>query len=193
MSGVGMRLNSRTDPVTQKWSGAAYGFSGQLLLLSRVMIAGGYWQGNLKGVGTADRDIVEGFALVGARPAGWLSVCVGPHAWTYVSSAGNQRWFLWEGRARVQGEILPGVQSYFQFWKVLSANVNVPQAFQSGAGGEGGLSLRVRDVPIFPDRLPVRIGVAYGIERVMMNSTQTQGARSEVLDRLSLSLGVEGP
>ena len=193
ISGIGMRLNSQTGPSAQKWSGAAFGFQGQVLYLSRFTIDLGYWQGKLNGVGTGDRDVVEGYAQLGARPLDWLSLRVGPHAWTYVSGAGTQRWFLWEGRAHAQGQILPAVQSYIELWKVFSANVNVPQAFQTGMGGEGGLSLRIRNVPIIPERLPVRIRLAYGIERVRMNGTLAQGSRAEVLDRLTLGLGVEAP
>lgn len=193
ISGVGMRLNSQTGPSTQKWSGAAFGFQGQFLYLNRITLDLGYWQGTLNGVGTGDKDVVEGFAQLGARPMSWLSLRVGPHAWTYISDAGTQRWFLWEGRARAQGQVLPAVQSYIEVWKVFSANVNVPQAFQTGMGGEGGLSLRIRDVPLIPQRLPVRIRLGYGIERVRMNGTQAQGSRAEVLDRLTLGLGVEAP
>ncbi len=193
ISGIGMRLNSQTGPSTQKWSGAAFGFQSQFLYLNRITVDVGYWQGKLNGVQTGDRDVVEGFAQIGARPLDWLSLRVGPHAWTYVSDAGTQRWFLWEGRARAQGQVLPAVQSYLEVWKVFSANVNVPQAFQTGMGGEGGLSLRIRDVPLIPERLPVRIRLAYGIERVRMNGTLAQGSRAEVLDRLTLALGVEAP
>jgi hypothetical protein len=193
ISGIGMRLNSRTGQSTQKWSGAAFGFQSQFLYLNRITIDLGYWQGTLNGVQTGDRDVVEGFAQIGARPLDWLSLRVGPHAWTYVSDAGTQRWFLWEGRARAQGQVLPAVQSYIEVWKVFSANVNVPQAFQTGMGGEGGLSLRIRDVPFIPERLPVRIRLAYGIERVRMNGTLAQGSRAEVLDRLTLGLGMEAP
>jgi hypothetical protein len=193
IDGLGMRLSSQTGPTTQKWSGAAFGFQGQAVYLGRVTFDLGYWQGKLNGNGTADRDVVEGYAQLGGRPLEWLSLRVGPHAWTYVSDAGTQRWFLWEARAHAQGEVFPGLQSYAELWKVFSANVNVPQGFQSGTGGEGGLSLRIRDVPVIPQRFPVRIKLAYGIERVRMNGTQAQGSRAEVLDRLSLSLGIERP
>ena len=124
ISGIGMRLNSQTGPSTQKWSGAAFGFQGQLFVLSRVTVDLGYWQGKLNGVGTGDRDVVEGFAQIGARPTSWLSLRAGPHAWTYISDAGTQRWFLMEGRARAQGQVLPAVQSYLEVWKVFSANVD---------------------------------------------------------------------
>jgi hypothetical protein len=195
ISGIGMRLNSKTGPSTQKLSGASFGFQSQIIYLNHITLDLGYWQGKLNGVGagTGDRDVVEGFAQLGARPTSWLSLRAGPHAWTYISDAGTQRWFLWEGRARAQGQVLPAIQSYLELWKVFSAKVNVTQAFQTGMGGEGGLSLRIRDVPIIPQRLPVRIRLAYGIERVRMSGTQAQGSRAEVLDRLTLGLGVEAP
>ncbi|HXJ32038.1 MAG TPA: hypothetical protein VNG35_15455 [Gemmatimonadales bacterium] len=193
ISGIGMRLNSQTGPSTQKWSGASFGFQSQIVFLNRITLDLGYWQGKLNSVGSGNRDVVEGFTQLGVRPMSWLSLRAGPHAWTYISDAGTQRWFLWEGRGRAQGQVLPAIQSYLEVWKVFSANVNVPQAFQTGMGGEGGLSLRIRDVPFIPQQVPVRIRLAYGIERVRMNGTQAQGSRAEVLDRLTLGLGVEAP
>jgi hypothetical protein len=183
-----MRLNSTSGPTTQKLSGAVFGLQGQLIYSGFVTLDWGYWQGQIDPTGgaAASRDVVEGYAMLGARPFGWLSLRAGPHAWTYISNAGTQRWFLWEGRVRAQGEVLPDVQSYMELSRVLSANVNVPQDFQSGLGGEGGLILRVRDAPLIPERFPVRIRLAYGIERVRMGG----GARTEVMDRLSLSLGI---
>lgn len=192
LTGVGMRVKSVTGPASQKLSGAVFGFQGHILYSRLITLDLGYFQGKLtpatgQAVQIAERDVVEGFAQVGARPLSWLSLCVGPHAWTYTSNAGRQRWFLMEGRVRAQGEILPEVLSYFELWKVFSANVNVPQGFQSGAGGEGGISLRLREVPVIPERFPVRIRASYGIEQVRMNGA----GRTEVLDRLSLSIGIE--
>lgn len=193
ISGIGMRLNSQNGPIAQKWSGAAFGFQSQILYLNRITIDLGYWQGKLNGVGTSDKDVVEGFAQLGVRPTNWLTLRAGPHAWTYISNGGTQRWLLWEGRAHAQGQILPALQSYFEIWQVFSARVNIVQPFQTGMGGEGGLSLRIRNVPLIPEQLPVRIRLAYGIERVRMNSTSTLAPRAEVLDRLTLALGVEAP
>ena len=188
LSGVGTRLHSSSGPTTQKLSGAMYGLQGQLVYSGFVTLDWGYWQGQIDPIGgqAASRDVVEGYAMFGARPFGWLSLRAGPHAWTYISTAGAQRWFLWEGRARAQGEVLPDVQSYLDLWRVFSANVNVPQDFQSGMGGEGGLILLVRDAPLIPERFPMRIRLGYGIERVRMGG----GIRTEVMDRLSLSLGI---
>jgi hypothetical protein len=188
LSGVGMRLHSTSGPTTQQLSGTVFGLQGQLTYSGFVTLDWGYWQGQIDPTGgsAASRDVVEGYAMLGGRPFGWLSLRAGPHAWTYISNAGTQRWFLWEARARAQGEVLPDVQSFMDLWRVLSASVNVPQDFQSGMGGEGGLILLVRDAPLIPERFPVRIRLAYGIERVRMGN----GIRTEVMDRLSLSLGI---
>lgn len=191
LSGVGMRVLSTTGGQTQKLSGAVFGVQGHVLFARFITLNLGYWQGQITPAdgqsSIAPRDVVEGYAQIGARPLSWLWLRGGPHAWTYISNAGRQRWLLMEGRARVQGEIVPEVQSYLEFWNVFSASVNVPQGFQSGRGAEGGISLRIRDVPIIPERFPVRIRAAYGIERVRMEG----GVRSEVVDRLSLSIGIE--
>jgi len=191
LSGVGMRVSSVSAPTSQHLSGAVFGLQGQITFLRRITLDLGYWQGQLDpssgAVGTASRDMVEGYAMIGARPFGWLSLRAGPHAWTYISNAGTQRWFLWEARARAQGEVVADVHSYIELWDVLSASVNVPQGFQSGFGGEGGLILRLRDAPIIPEKFPARLRLAYGIERVRMGG----GIRTEIMDRLSLSLGIE--
>lgn len=192
LSGVGMRVSSTTGPTTQQLSGAIFGFQGHVLFARLVTLHLGYWQGEItplegQPAQIAPRDVVEGYAQIGARPLRWLSLRGGPHAWTYVSNAGRQRWLLMEGRARAEGEIIPGLRSYLELWRVFSADVNVRDPFRSGAGGEGGLSLRVRDVPLVPERFPVRLRAAYGIERVRMEG----GQRTEVVDRLSLSIGIE--
>ena len=192
LSGVGMRINSTSGPTTQKLSGAVFGFQGHVLFARLITLNLGYWQGQVTPAqgataGISSRDVVEGYAQIGARPLPWLWLRGGPHAWTYISNAGRQRWLLMEGRARAQGEILPEVQSYLELWNVFSASVNVPQGFQSGRGAEGGISLRIRDVPIIPERFPVRIRAAYGIERVRMEGD----VRQEVVDRLTLSIGIE--
>jgi len=188
LSGVGMRLNSSSGPTTQQRSGAVFGLQGQLIYSGFVTLDWGYWQGQIDPTGgpAASRDVVEGYAMLGGRPFGWLSLRAGPHAWTYISNAGTQRWLLWEGRARAQGEVVPDVHSYIELWKVFSANVNVPQDFQSGMGGEGGLILLVRDAPLIPERFRMRLRLGYGVERVRMGG----GIRTEVMDRLSLSLGI---
>jgi hypothetical protein len=192
LAGVGMRVHSQSGPTVQKLSGAVFGGQGQLVFARRITLDLGYYQGVLTPSSgqAANRDVVEGYAQIGGRPLSWLSLRIGPHAWTYVSNAGTQRWFLLEGRARVQGEVFPEIQSYLELWRVFSANVNVPQPFQTGMGGEGGISLRIRDVPLIPERYPVRIRLGYGIERVRMEGA-TGNVRSEILDRLSLSIGIE--
>ena len=193
LTGVGMRVHSYSGPTVQKLSGAVFGGQGQLVFARWITLDLAYLQGILTPSDgqAAERDVVEGFAQLGARPLGWLSLRFGPHAWTYVSNAGTQRWFLMEGRARVQGEIFPEIQSYLELWRVFSANVNVPQPFQTGTGGEGGISLRIRDVPIIPERFPVRIRLGYSIEQVRMVGGNPATVRKEILDRLSLSVGIE--
>ncbi|MGH7538999.1 MAG: hypothetical protein ACREMF_10205 [Gemmatimonadales bacterium] len=190
--GVGMRVHSQSGTTPpQRLSGAVFGLQGQITFARRLTLDLGYVQGQLdpSSTGASVRDYVEGSAMIGARPLSWLSLRVGPHAWTYLSNAGTQRWFLWEARGQARGEILPEVHSYLELWRVLSANVNVPQPFQSGYGGEGGLILRVRDAPLIPAKFPVRLRLGYGIERIRMVSGA--GIRTELIDRLTLSMGIE--
>lgn len=194
LSGVGMRVDSRSGPTTQRLSGAVFGVQGQMRYHQRLTLDLGYWQGQLDPASdnAATRDLAEGYVLLGVRPLGWLTLRAGPHAWTYISNAGTQRWFLWEGRAHAQAAILPDLHSYLELSRVVSANVNVGQSFASGTGGEGGLILRIRDVPGISDAYPVRIRLGYGIERVRMGSG-AQAPRSETVDRLSLSISLEHP
>lgn len=193
LTGVGMRVNSYSGPTVQKLSGPVFGGQGQLVFANWITLDLAYAQGVLSpSTGqAADRDVVEGYAQLGARPLKWVSLRFGPHAWTYVSNAGTQRWFLLEGRARVQGEVFPEIQTYLELWRVFSADVNVPQPFQTGMGGEGGISLRIRDVPVIPEQFPVRIRLGYGIQRVRMEGGNPVSVRQEIVDRLSLSIGIE--
>lgn len=193
LAGVGMRVHSQSGPTVQKLSGAVFGGQGQLIFANRITLDLGYYQGVLSPTAgqAADRDVVEGYAQLGARPLSWVTLRFGPHAWTYVSNAGTQRWFMMEGRARLQGEVFPEVVSYLELWRVFSANVNVPQPFQTGMGGEGGISFRIRNVPVIPEKYPVRIRIGYGIERVRMEGGTPVTVRAEVMDRLSFSIGIE--
>jgi len=191
LSGVGTRVNSRSGQTTQRLSGAMFGFQGQMGYRGRLTLDLGYWQGQLDPASenAATRDVAEGYALLGVRPLRWLSLRVGPHAWTYISNAGTQRWFLWEGRVQAQGAILNDIHSYLELWDVLHASVNVPQSFTSGLGGEGGLIMRIRDVPGISDAYPVRLRLGYGIERVRLG----KGVRTETMDHLALSVSLEHP
>jgi hypothetical protein len=193
LTGVGMRVHSYSGPTVQKLSGPVFGGQGQLVFANWVTLDLAYAQGVLSpSTGqAADRDVVEGYAQLGVRPFKWVSLRFGPHAWTYVSNAGTQRWFMLEGRARVQGEVFPEIQTYLELWRVFSADVNVPQPFQTGMGGEGGISLRIRDVPVIPEQFPVRIRLGYGIQRVRMEGGNPVSVRQEIVDRFSLSIGIE--
>jgi hypothetical protein len=189
LSGMGMRVNSTSGATTQRLSGAVFGFQGAMRFHGRFGVDLGYWQGQLDpaSTGAATRDVAEGYALLGVRPLGWMTLSVGPHAWTYISNAGTQRWFLWEARARAEGAILPAVHSYLELSDVLHAGVNVPQSFSSGFGGEGGLILRIRDVPGIPEAHPLHIRLGYGIERVRLAG----GVRTEIVDHLSLAISLQ--
>jgi hypothetical protein len=191
LSGVGMRVRSVNNQTVQKLSGAEYGMLGQFQYGRRLSLDVGYWQGQLTPAGgvTDKRDVAEGYVLVGGRPLPWLTLQLGPHVWTYISNAGTQRWLMWEGRVHASGEILPDVTSYIGLWDVLSAKVNVSQDFSSGLGGEGGLRVRLREVPFIPERYPVRLSLGYTIERVKLGD----GVRAETLDRLMLSLSIARP
>ena len=95
ISGVGVRLNSSSGPSTQKLSGTVFGVQGQLIYSGFVTLDWGYWQGQIDPTGpnasqVAPRDVVEGYAMLGGRPFGWLSVRAGP-AEGRVAEAGSPR------------------------------------------------------------------------------------------------------
>src|SRR5205823_1922759 len=116
---------------TDLLTGTALGGQGALAL-GRVEFALSYVQGKIgpDGGGAEGKDLVEGVALIGVRPARWLSLAVGPHARSYTLTGGTQlRWVFWDLRGRASGAFVGSAgRGYVELWRALSASVNDPEA-----------------------------------------------------------------
>src|SRR6266850_2402951 len=102
------------------------------LSIGRLQLTVSYLQGTLDPDGTlgASRPLVEGTVLLGVRALDWLTLETGPHARAYTLTAGTERWLFWE------------------LWRVVAADVNVPESFDHGQGCESGMIVRLARSPL---------------------------------------------
>lgn len=182
-TGSSVRLERTAASGTEVLSGVTFGIEGRLNL-GRVKLLLAYREGSISpdtGQGNS-RDLVEGRAMFTLRPNDWLSVAVGPHARATSAAGGNFRWLFWEGRARVERQVVaPDVTAHLELWMALSASTNTQQSVDGARGGEVALRLS-------PARLPVWLRLGYTVEHAELQG----GALSETLESLSLSVGLGG-
>lgn len=181
---TGVRVQSLAPTgILSELTGTAFGSTGGVAL-GRVALELGYWQGRVapRPAGPPARDLIEAMALLGVRPAGWLVVRAGVQVRSYVTPAGTERWVFWQVRVRTEQVIVaPAIRVHGELWRAVSAQVNAPQPFDRGQGGEVGLSVR-------PPRLPLWARLSYGIDDAKLGG----GARRETVDQLSLTVGIGG-
>lgn len=178
---VAARLRSQLPAGTDRLSGAAFAGEGSLSL-GRFVLSVGYLQGQVArgGAGTSARDLIEGRALLGVRPVPWLMVGGGPRGRAYVLPSGTQRWLFWELRARAEARFIgSAANGYVELWRAISADVNVPERFDHGQGGEAGLILRLA-------RAPLEARVGYRIDHAVLGG----GSRLETVDAVVVGLGL---
>ncbi len=126
------------------------------------------------------RRFTEGEALLGYRARPWLTLWVGPHARTYATDLGKQRWLFWEIRGQAQVAVLPDrMTSFLEVWGAPAGDVDVRESFGSGRGAEGGIRVRVAG----PD---VWARLAYRIEQARMGG----GTRRETVEAVLLGVAV---
>jgi hypothetical protein len=179
------RVRSQLPTGTTQFSGAVVGGQGTLSF-GRVQLALSYVQGTVDSVGVrgAGHDLVEGWALLGVRTLPWLTLSVGPHARSYTFTSGTQRWVFWEFRGRAAGAFIgSAARGYVELWRALSADVNVPEAFDHAQGGEAGMIIRFA-------RAPLQARVAYRVDHAVLRSA-LGGRRLETVDGLVVGFGLD--
>jgi len=178
---VSARLRSQGQ---NPFIGAGPAFLGQgALALGRLNLTASYLQGTLNPDGAlgASRPLVEGTVLLGVRALDWLTLETGPHARAYSLTAGTERWLFWELRARAATAFVgSAVRGYAELWRVLGADVNVPESFDHGQGAEAGMILRLA-------RAPLEGRVGYRIEHAVLAARTYQ--RLETVDGLVIGVG----
>jgi hypothetical protein len=167
------------------FTGAGSAFLGQgALSIGRLRLTVSYLQGTLDPDGTlgASRPLVEGTVLLGVRALDWLTLETGPHARAYTLTAGTERWLFWELRARASSAFVgSAVRGYAELWRVVAADVNVPESFDHGQGGEAGMIVRLA-------RAPLEGRVGYRIDHAVLGG----GTRLETVDGVVIGIGLSG-
>ena len=139
-----------------------------------------YGQGRLTSdsSGVPSRSLTEGEALVGVAALPWLDFWAGPHARSYVTDFGNQRWLFWEARASADATLVPGqLQSFFDGWVAVAGRVNAPEAFGSARGATGGMVAHIA-------RPALWLRLTYRIDQARLAS-----GRRETVEAVAFSLG----
>jgi len=177
---VRARLRSEA-PAADRFAGSAFLGEGTLSL-RRLQLTVSYLQGTLDPDGAvgASRDLVEGTVLLGVRPLEWLTLETGPHARAYTLPGGTQRWLFWELRARAATAFVGStVRGYAELWRVVAADVNVPESFDHAQGGEAGMIVRLA-------RAPLEGRVGYRLDHAVLGG----GTRKETVDGVVIGVGV---
>ena len=185
VSVVSTRVRSQDPRGTAQFSGAMVGGDGRLSF-GRLQLAVSYVEGKVDsaGVGGPGHDLVEGSVLLGAQALPWLTLAVGPHARSYTLTSGTQRWVFWELRARAAGAFIgSAARGYVELWRVLSADVNVPESFDHAQGGEAGMIIRFA-------RAPLQARVAYRMDHTVLRGA-LGGTRLETVDGLVVGFGLD--
>jgi hypothetical protein len=167
------------------FTGAGSTFLGQgALSVGRLQLTASYLQGTLDPDGAlgASRPLVEGTVLLGVRVLDWLTLETGPHARAYTLTTATERWLFWELRARASSAFVgSAVRGYAELWRVVAADVNVPESFDHAQGGEAGMIVRLARAP-----LEGRIG--YRIDHAVLGG----GTRRETVDGVVIGIGFSG-
>jgi hypothetical protein len=177
---AGMRTTTATAAADLRLSGSAFGFEGGVALGPAALTLR-YLEGSVRNDSAAiDRDFAEGDVTLWARPFRWAALGAGPHVRSFVATGSTERWLFWEVRARATAGLWPrAVDAYLEGWAAVSGDVDVPDAFNSGRGLEGGLEVAV-------GRLPVSVRLRYRAERIGLGD----GARRETTEHVMLGVGI---
>ena len=139
-----------------------------------------YGQGRVtsNSAGVQPRSVTDGELLLGLAALPWLDLWAGPHARSYRTDFGNQRWLFWEVRASARATLVPGqLQSFFEGRVAVAGRVNVPEPFGSSRGAEGGVEVRIT-------RPALRLRFTYRIDQARLAA-----GRRETVEAVAFSVG----
>ena len=139
-----------------------------------------YGQGRVTSdsAGVQPRSVTDGELLLGLAALPWLDLWAGPHARSYLTDFGNQRWLFWEARASARATLVPGqLQSFFEGRMAVAGRVNVPETFGSARGAEGGVEARIA-------RPALRLRLTYRIDQARLAA-----GRRETVEAVAFSVG----
>jgi hypothetical protein len=180
-AGEGAAVRARSLIATGRERLDGFLFTGEgLLARGRGLLRLRYGQGRLTSdsAGVQRRSLTDGSVLVGVAALPWLAFWAGPHARSYVTDFGNQRWLYWEARASANAQLVPGqLQSFFDGWVAVAGRVNVPESFGSARGAEAGVIALIA-------RPALRLRLTYRIDQARLAA-----GRRESVEAVALSIG----
>ncbi len=175
---VSVRLSRETAAGLEQPKGTAFGIEG-VISSSRFGLNIRYYEGSISTPAAgSDQDIVEGEAMVWFRPVRWLSLVIGPHVRSLVTTRGTERWLFLEARLHSEVSLLGPIRGYADGWRVLAADVNVAEPFDNGYGIDGGLTLSLGALPL-----------AFALRYRNESATLAGGARLETIEQLAIVVG----
>jgi len=177
--GGGLGLRTAAPGYTDRVTGTVAGVEGRALF-GKTFLDLSYLDGTLgPGGSPASRDVVDGRADAGIRPAQWLTIGGGAHLRAYATGAATERWVLWEVRARAALSLINRVaRGDVELWRALGATVNIPQPFAHAQGGAVGLTIQ-------PPATPWQVGLDYQVDDVEFGGA---GPR-QTLEAVTVRLG----
>ena len=164
------------------------GFGGEGRIAVNGLVFGlGLLEGQLKPAGssgggtTPQLDLVQGTVFVGGRVLPWLEMTAGPVVRAYLTDSTTERWVIWQARARVDAPIVMGqLSSYFEVWRSLSSDVNLPTGAGRIQGGEAGVVFQ-------PPQQRVWLRLSYRMDDALL------GGGNETMEGITLSGGITIP
>ena len=183
-----MWVHSDTGLARASLRGPGFGGEGRLVV-NGLLFGLGLLEGQLKPSSAAATapplDLVQGTVYVGGRLAPWLEMTVGPVVRAYVTDSSTERWVFWQARARVDAPIVVGkLGSYFEVWRALASDVNLPTGAGRIQGGEAGVVYQ-------PPRQRVWLRLSYRMDDALLGGGGPGG--NETMEAITLSGGIVVP
>lgn len=173
-----IRVDGTPAASATELTGPSVGFDGELRVLV-FTLEGQYQHAALTATGSgAHHTMLEGSAMAGVRPMRWIHLSAGPRVRNYLLPDGTHRTLQWEARLQVEAVLIPGYgRAVATGWRALYGEVNTPQWFASGRGGQAFFELTAPPIPGW-----LRVG--YGMDRSTFGDGQV-----ETLEQLFVTAG----
>ena len=184
-----MWVHSDTGSARTSLRGPGFGGEGRIAV-NGLLFGLGLLEGQLKpaggtggGAGASQLDLVQGTVFAGGRLLPWLEITAGPVVRAYVTDSTTERWVFWQARARVDAPIVVGkLGSYFEVWRALASDVNLPTGAGRIQGGEAGVVYQ-------PPRQRVWLRLSYRMDDALLGGP----GGNETMEAITLSGGIAIP
>ena len=184
-----MWVHSDTGIARTSLRGPGFGGEGRIAV-NGLLFGLGLLEGQLKpaggtggGAGASQLDLVQGTVFAGGRLLPWLEITAGPVVRAYVTDSTTERWVFWQARARVDAPIVVGkLGSYFEVWRALASDVNLPTGAGRIQGGEAGVVYQ-------PPRQRVWLRLSYRMDDALLGGP----GGNETMEAITLSGGIVVP